>query len=168
MKQLFGLLFTIFFFALFAISRNRRPAAAGNLQPQVDSLQLQLKNTYKPGMGEIMSSIQLHHAKLWFAGENKNWALAGYNESLIRSAFKRIQVFHGNTFEAKTAPMIDPVMDSVRNAITRKDMPEFERSYNLLTITCNNCHAVTNHAFNRIIIPTGLPVSNQDFRINLK
>jgi hypothetical protein len=166
MKQLFRLLFTIF--ALFAISCNRHPAEAGNLQGQIDSLRSQLRNSYKPGMGEIMSSIQLHHAKLWFAGENKNWVLAGYNESLIRSALKRIQTFHGNTFEAKAAPMIDPAMDSVRNAITRKDIPAFERSYNLLTITCNSCHAVTNHAFNRIIVPTGLPVSDQDFRINLK
>ncbi len=39
---------------------------------------------YQPGMGELMTTIQLHHAKLWFAGKNANWALAAYDESLIK------------------------------------------------------------------------------------
>lgn len=124
-----------------------------------------MNNLYKPGMGELMSNIQLHHAKLWFAGENKNWPLAEYNESLIGSAFKKIQLYHGGTFEAKAASMINPAMDSITNAIGKKDVRTFERSFTFLTVTCNNCHTVTKHAFNVITIPVNPPVGNQDFKI---
>jgi hypothetical protein len=121
---------------------------------------------YKPGMGELMSSIQLHHAKLWFAGENNNWPLAAYNQSLITNNFKRIQLYHGGTFEAKAAYMIDPAMDSLRNAIVRKDRLAFEISFRFLTTSCNNCHIVTRHAFNVITTPTIAPIGNQDFSLS--
>jgi hypothetical protein len=32
------------------------------LQQQIDSLRAGLNNSYKPGMGELMSNIQLHHS----------------------------------------------------------------------------------------------------------
>ncbi len=59
------------------------------LQAKMDSLQQKMENTYKPGFGELMSSIQEHHSKLWFAGVNQNWALAAYEQSLINSAFRK-------------------------------------------------------------------------------
>ena len=43
------------------------------LQKRIEVLESQLSNMYKPGFGEMMSSIQAHHSKLWFAGKNKNW-----------------------------------------------------------------------------------------------
>jgi hypothetical protein len=46
---------------------------------------------YKPGVGELMNSVQLHHAKPWFADENQNWLLAAYNQRLMRNAFNRMQ-----------------------------------------------------------------------------
>ena len=114
-------------------------------------------------MGELMTSIQLHHAKLWFAGKNAAWPLAAYNESLIESAFKKLQRYHPGTAEARDAVMIDGPLDSVSAAIARKDGRAFGQSFALLTTTCNNCHAVTKHAYNVILIPQGLPVDNQDF-----
>ena len=147
------------------IACNRPGGEAQNLQQQVDSLRLRLNALYKPGMGEIMSSVQMQHAKLWFAGENKNWPLAEYNVSLIRSGFKKIQLYHAGTFEAKAASMINPAMDSVTNAIGQKNGPGFKRSFLFLTTTCNNCHTVTKHAFNVITVPTTPPVGNQDFNV---
>jgi hypothetical protein len=157
-------LFPAILFAVLQIGCNRRPEETQSLQRQIDSLRLRLNNLYKPGMGEIMTNIQLHHAKLWFAGENKNWPLADYNESLIQSAFKRIQLFHGDKSEAKAASMIYPSMDSISNAIRQKDTRSFERSFVFMTNTCNNCHAVTRHDFNVITIPKIQPVTNQDFK----
>jgi hypothetical protein len=168
MKSLVALLSFIFLSCALLVACNRHPGEAQNLQQQVDSLRLRVNKLYKPGMGEIMGSIQLHHAKLWFAGENKNWPLAGYNESLIQSAFKKIQLYHGETAEARDASMIDPAMDRVTKAIGQKDVKAFESSFIFLTTTCNNCHAVTNHAFNVITIPVTPPVGNQDFKIPVK
>ncbi|HTI90210.1 MAG TPA: hypothetical protein VL727_06445 [Puia sp.] len=163
MKPIVTLLSTIILSAVFLAACNRPSGELKNLQATVDSMQQQLKGVYKPGMGELMSGIQLHHAKLWFAGENKNWLLAEYNESLIHSAFKKIQLYHGDQPEAKAAFMILPAMDSISNAIREKDKHKFERSFHLMTITCNNCHAVTNHPFNVITIPIVPPVTDQRF-----
>ena len=141
---------------------------AQSLQPQIDSLRLMLNNLYKPGMSELMSNIQLHHSKLWFAGENQNWPLAEYNESLIQSAFKKIQLYHGDKPEAKAAFMIFPAMDSISKAISEKNKGSFERSFLLMTVTCNNCHTVTSYPFNLITIPKIPPVTDQDFKTAMK
>jgi hypothetical protein len=163
------LLVTVILFsaALFAGCINHTEEAK-SLQKQIDSLRIRWNNSYKPGMGELMSNIQLHHSKLWFAGENKNWPLAEYNESLIQSAFKKIQLYHGDKPEAKAAFMIIPAMDSISKAISEKSKGSFERSFLLLTVTCNNCHTVTSHAFNVITIPKIPPVTDQDFREAVK
>src|SRR5258708_2386494 len=98
MKPSIPLFLSVLLVAVVGFGCGRHAEEAQNQQPQIDSLRLRLNNLYKPGMGEFMSNIQLHHAKLWFAGKYKNWPLAEYNESLIRSAFKKIQLYHGETF----------------------------------------------------------------------
>ena len=53
----------------------------------IDSLSVQLKDMkekYRPGLGEIMGGIQMHHAKLYFAGINSNWELADYEIKQIK------------------------------------------------------------------------------------
>ena len=42
-------------------------------EKEINDLKQKLQNTYKPGLGEFMVNIQLHHGKLWFAGKNQNW-----------------------------------------------------------------------------------------------
>ncbi|HEU4718945.1 MAG TPA: hypothetical protein VFU15_13970, partial [Bacteroidia bacterium] len=54
------------------------PDKSAALQEQIDSLQKKLDDTYRPGFGEFMSGIQVHHAKLWFAGKEQNWKLADF------------------------------------------------------------------------------------------
>jgi len=76
MRPLFPLLFVFFPAGTFLVACNQHTEATQNLQQEVDSLRLRMNSLYKPGMGELMSNIQLHHGKLWFAGENKNWPLA--------------------------------------------------------------------------------------------
>lgn len=60
------------------------------LQKKIDSLQSQIENTYKPGLGEFMSEIQVHHAKLWFAGKNGKWELANFEIGEIQEALDDI------------------------------------------------------------------------------
>jgi hypothetical protein len=163
MKSLIPLVSAILLFAALLTGCNSHTEQTQSLQSQIDSLRLRLNNLYAPGMGELMSNIQLHHSKLWFAGEHQNWPLAEYNESLIQSAFKKIQLYHGSKPEAKAAFMIFPAMDSISKAISEKNKGAFERSFRLMTVTCNNCHTVTSHPFNVITVPKIPPVTDQDF-----
>jgi len=150
--------------ALFACNQ-----PAGNnqlLQNRIDSLEKKLAGTYKPGFGEFMSGIQVHHAKLWFAGQNQNWPLAGFEVNEIKELLDGIKKYCANRPETVSIGMIDPPMDSISHAIQLKDPVRFKNTYILLTNTCNNCHKATMHEFNSIKIPDSPPFSNQDFKLH--
>ena len=154
-------------FAFFLlISCNQQPSANEQiLQQRIDSLQQQLKNTYKPGLGEFMLDIQIHHAKLWFAGNAQNWELANFEMEEIEETKGDIQQFCADRPEVKSLAMINTPIDSVKQAIQTKNGLMFTRSFTLLTNTCNNCHLATQHGFNVIKIPDVPPVSNQKFAL---
>ncbi len=111
-----------------------------------------------------MSGIQVHHEKLWFAGDAQNWPLADFEINEIKETIDDINTYNTDRPEIKSLPMIAPAIDSVANAIKQKDPAMFKRSFVLLTSTCNNCHHATNHAFNVIKIPDTPPFSNQVFK----
>lgn len=134
------------------------------LRQQIEKLQTQLSESYKPGFGEFMSSIQVHHAKLWFAGKNKNWALANFEVNEIKEMLEDIPKYCADRPESKLIGMIDPAMDSITQAVQSKDPVLFKKNFILLTNTCNNCHHAAKHAFNVIKIPDTPPVSNQVFK----
>jgi len=145
-------------------SCNQQNNQVQEIQVKIDSLQKQLAEAYKPGFGEFMSGIQVHHAKLWFAGQNQNWELADFEVHEIQESLEDIQKFNNDRPKVKTIGMINPAMDSVTNSIQQKNLQLFKNSFVLLTNTCNSCHRTTDHAFNVVIIPTKLPVVNQEFK----
>ncbi|MGG9961289.1 hypothetical protein [Ferruginibacter sp. SUN106] len=147
------------------ISCNQSTGNNKVLQNRIDSLEKKLADTYKPGFGEFMSSIQVHHAKLWFAGQNKNWALADFEIHEIMEAVENIQKYQAERKESEKVIMINPALDSVNAAITKQDPVQFRNSYVLLTNTCNNCHHAVNFEFNVVTIPDKPPFSNQVFTI---
>lgn len=135
------------------------------LQTSIDSLQQQVDNAYKPGLGEFMSGIQVHHAKLWFAGSSNNWKLADFEVHEIEESMEDVEKYCADRPEVKFLQMINPAIDSVKNAVGQKNRQLFESGYVLLTNTCNNCHRATQHEFNVIKVPDNPPFSNQDFKI---
>jgi hypothetical protein len=135
-----------------------------DLQRQIDSLQQKVDNAYAPGLGEFMSAIQVHHAKLWFAGKAGNWKLAGFEIQEIRESTDDIKRFCADRPEVTSLPMIDPPLDSVAAAIAHGEPAAFTRGFALLTETCNNCHRATKHEFNVIRIPDTPPFTNQVFK----
>jgi len=159
MKNLFILFIIVFFF-----SCKQSSTDTAVLQKRMDSLQNEINNSYKPGLGEFMSQIQIHHAKLWFAGKYGNWDLANFEIGEIQEALDDIPKYCANRPEVKSIGIIVPAMDSLSNAIKEKNENKFDSSFTLLTATCNDCHKATNHGFNMIKIPDIPPVSNQVFR----
>ena len=148
---------------LFLISCHGSFTSSQNLQAQIDSLQLQLNNTYKPGLGEFMSSIQVHHEKLWFAGNAQNWQLADFEIHEIMEAVDDIKTYAADRPETKSIDMLLPAIDSVNNSIQQKNIQAFKQGFITLTNTCNDCHAAVNYNFNKIKIPETPPFSNQVF-----
>jgi len=133
------------------------------VQARADSLQTERVQAYKPGLGEFMLGIQVHHAKLWCAGNARNWKLAAFELDEIKEAIIAIREYNKDRPEIAFLPMISPALDSLDRAVSAKDVSAFKNSFTLLTNTCNNCHVATKHEFNVIKIPDIPPFSNQDF-----
>jgi len=86
----------------------------------------QMERTYHPGLGEIMSGIQMHHAKLWFAGINNNWKLAEYETGELKELFGSTKLLESERPELKSLPMIYPAVDSIADAIKTQDLEKFK------------------------------------------
>jgi hypothetical protein len=148
------------------ISCNGSFVSTQQLQSKIDSLNKQLNDAYKPGLGEFMSSIQVHHEKLWFAGTAQNWRLADFEVHEIMEAVDDIKHFASDRPEVKFITMIQPAIDSINNSIQQKNLQSFKQNFITLTATCNNCHKEADYDFNRIKIPESPPFSNQIFKID--
>jgi len=133
------------------------------LQARVDSLQKKLDEAYKPGLGEFMSGIQVHHAKLWYAGTSGNWKLADFEVGEIKEALDDIPKYCADRPEVSSLPMIRPPLDSIGAAVGAGNEAAFRSAFILLTNTCNNCHRAAKHEFNVIKIPDTPPFTNQVF-----
>ena len=148
--------------ALLALSCKSTPSSKE--RARTDSSKLSAPPPFKPGFGEFMASIQVHHEKLYFAGKNHNWALADFEMHEIGEAIDNLKIYCTDRPETAKLPMIGPPLDSVAASVSRQDSTAFFRHFSYLTQACNDCHQATDHGFNRIVLPTRPPFSNQDFR----
>ena len=156
----------LFFLFITACNGDRETAS---LTKQIDSLKQQLSNSYKPGFGEFMTSIQMHHAKLWFAGINGNWQLADFEINELKEIMGDIQKFCRERPETKSLnDFLSPGIDSMYQAIGKQDKEIFKSKFAHLTASCNNCHRENGYGMNIVTIPTVLPVGNQDFKPVIK
>lgn len=146
----------------------QQPTGNEMLQTKMDSLEKKLAGSYKPGFGEFMSSIQIHHAKLWFAGQAGNWKLADFEVHEIMETLEDLRVYQAERKESKMISMIDVPLDSIKQSIEHENISQFRRSFIFLTQTCNNCHAANAFDFNRVKIPDNPPFDNQDFNLSNK
>jgi len=146
------------------ISCKQSDQSTTTLESRIDSLETKLAHIYKPGFGEFMSSIQVHHAKLWFAGQNQNWQLAEFEMHEIAETLDAIQQYQTEREESKKVEMLKPSLDAVKDAIDKKDPALFNSSYILLTNSCNNCHKAVDFGFNVVKVPETPPFSNQAFK----
>lgn len=158
------LLFTLFC-AVLLLGCQQNTNETQRLQSQINALKSKQPDIYTPGFGEFMSNIQVHHEKLWFAGKNENWKLADFEIKEIKENLDAIEKYQSERTESQSIPMMHPSLDSVANAIRLKNTQQFERSYNLLTNTCTNCHRTTKYEFIQIKIPDKNVFSNQEFKL---
>src|ERR1700737_2796671 len=78
-----------------AISFAARSQTSNAPQPpaQASTPAQELPKTYLPGLGEFMGRIQVDHAKLWLAGQARNWELADYELTGLKEGFWAGEVF---------------------------------------------------------------------------
>lgn len=158
-------LIIIFCFVITLFSCQQNPNNILVLQNKVDSLSQKVSETYTPGMGEFMGSIQTHHSKLWFAGQNQNWQLANFEVHEMTEALENIQKYNSYRTEAKYLNILTTPLKKITIAIENKNMADFKNSFVLITNTCNACHKATGFGYNVVKIPVVNPFTNQNFSL---
>src|SRR5580693_10153968 len=116
---------------IFACSQTNNNSQA--LEMRIDSLQAKLAASYKPGLGEFMSNIQVHHDKLWFAGQNQNWKLADFEINEIKESLDDIQKYCQDRSETKLIGMINAPINSIGKSIQNKKPESFRNAFVVLT-----------------------------------
>jgi hypothetical protein len=124
---------------------------------------------YVPGLGDLMNgSVQPHHIKLGLAGQNANWALAGYELDELREAFEAVAQYQRRWNDKPIAEMqaaiMNPPLEAVEAAIKAGSREGFVRAYAQVNTGCNSCHLGTERAFVVIRTPVGSPFADQEFR----
>lgn len=117
---------------------------------------------YVPGLGDIMTTIQMRHIKLWFAGRLKNWDLATYELEQIRQGLEDAATLYTGIPAEYVGATVDPIKE-IDAAIKAKDGAEFVKAYGGLTAACNGCHQGINRGFIVIQVPNTSPFNDQSF-----
>src|SRR5438132_2211339 len=92
-----------------------------------------LPKTYLPGLGEFMGRIQVDHAKLWLAGQARNWELADYELTEMKEVFSDVQDFVPRYQNVPVGDMIDAIitgtMTDLDKAISARDFNAFSTAF---------------------------------------
>src|ERR1700722_1146881 len=118
----------LFISLLFLFGCTENSSKLKDLQSEINKLNTQndslkkLVALSKPGLGELMLDIQVHHNKLWFAGREENWPLAQFEHDEIMEILKQAEAIENDRPEVKLfKPMIYAQLDSLQKAIKSKD-----------------------------------------------
>jgi hypothetical protein len=145
--------------AVTAIAAETSPAAsAANDRAEIAALKKEIaelkKSAYHPELGEQMLSIQIRHARLWFAGQAQNWLLAAFELQEIKEAFDAVVEQNPDhaIFQPQRLADILPAMTkapivALRDAIDHGNKVEFEKAYDGLSAACSGCHQVAGNDF---------------------
>jgi hypothetical protein len=125
-----------------------------------------------PGLGEYMTTIQLHAGKLWFAAKASNWELAQYELDELKETMEAAKALNAEKNGVKISGVLDSVLQTqvveLDKSIKSKSQTEFQKSYDETLSACNGCHTEASYKFIHIVRPTAPPVPNQRWEISGK
>ena len=125
-----------------------------------------------PGLGEYMTTIQLHAGKLWFAAKALNWELADYELDELKETMEAAKAVNAKKNGVKISAVLDSVLQTqvaqLAETIKQKNQIEFQKSYDETLSACNGCHTEAGYKFIQIVRPTAPPVANQRWEPSTK
>ncbi len=177
---LFGILIAVLFFRVLTLEwrlRESGPAnggvvAAGQASLKRVEAELATVKELAPGLGEYMTTIQLHVGKLWFAAKAANWDLAIYELHELEETMEVVKKLNAEKNGVKISGVMDAVLRTqiaqLEQTIKRKNPGEFQKAYDETLSACNGCHSESGHKFIQIVRPTVPPVTNQKWQMSDK
>jgi len=107
-----------------------------------------------PELGQQMLELQIRHARLWQAGQARDWVLTQFQLAELREAFGGIVETNGEHASlqpqrlAEVLPaMVDPALEQMQAAVDAHDGAKFDAAFDALSAGCNGCHSAAGHGF---------------------
>jgi hypothetical protein len=107
-----------------------------------------------PELGQQMLELQIRHARLWQAGEARNWMLTQFQLAELRESLEGVVELNGDHAAlqprrlAEVLPaMMDPALAQLQQAVDHEDGAAFDVAYDQLSQACTGCHAGSDHGF---------------------
>jgi hypothetical protein len=146
--------------------------ASAAILPLTLSAQVQSDNPpppYRPSLADLMSTtVQPRHAKLAFAGRERNWVFAAYELKQLTDAFDRLSIQWPQWRQQRIVELVETIVRDplfqLDIAIKNKDEARFAEYYGQLTDACNACHKAALQTPVVIQDPKETMFPNQDFR----
>jgi hypothetical protein len=143
------------------LSENATPGAT-NFEARLKKLE-----SAAPGLGDVMAGLQLHFAKLYFAGEARNWDLVAFERGEIAENLAAAAALRPEERGVSIAGIIEAFRNTqlvaLQDAIAMKDRGLFREAYRDSIVMCNTCHQSTGRPFIVVTVPTNPPVFNQQW-----
>jgi len=147
-------------------------AASAAILPLTLSAQVPSDNPpppYRPSLADLMSTtVQPRHAKLAFAGRERNWVFAAYELKQLTDAFDRLSIQWPQWRQQRIVELVETIVRDplfqLDIAIKNKDEARFAEYYGQLTDACNACHKAALQTPVVIQDPKEAMFPNQDFR----
>lgn len=157
------LLILFLFLPALVLSSCNQGAGASSLETRIETLEAAM-----PGVGDLMSNVQLHFAKLYYSAQAENWDLAAFElhelEENLEKAVRLRPQEKGVRLDGIYGAFKGTELEAMNRAIFSKDLASFGRAYEESMTVCNACHTATGRPFITITLPTGPPVTNQLWR----
>ena len=107
-----------------------------------------------PELGQQMLELQIRHARLWQAGEARNWMLAQFQLAELRESLEGVVEQNGEHAAlqpqrlADVLPaLMDPALKQMQLAIDAHDGAAFDTAFDAVSASCTGCHASAEHGF---------------------
>ncbi len=119
----------------------------GDVREQLDTVAAHIG-----GMGDAMMHVGERYIELHWAGENRNWALAAHQIEEIVGTIDRATVRRPDYSRGKEI-VLDGALPALGEAVAQEDIALFRERFAELTVACNSCHMMNEHAYIRVVAP---------------
>ncbi|ELR72049.1 hypothetical protein C900_01914 [Fulvivirga imtechensis AK7] len=108
----------------------------GSKGEQIEAVERQFR-----GFDVAMVETGYRYQELYWAGKDENWKYADYQVDKLRKTIE-----NGLERRPKRAGsaehFLNIALPEMKQAIQKRDTAVFNKSFNMLTINCNSCHAM--------------------------
>jgi len=105
------------------------------------------------GFDNAMVETGYRYQELYWAGQDQNWEYADYQLEKIKIAIEN--GLERRPKRAKSAEhFLTYVLPEMKKSLEKKDTVIFNKNFQIMTISCNSCHAMEKVPFFSVQIPT--------------